>query len=160
MADVGCGAGYFALKLAGAVGAFGSVQAVDVLRLPLAFLWIRRARGGRHNIHLIPGEPDDPHISGRLDAALLADTYHELSRPEIILRYLHSALVLGGRLVVADRGTDSASAEHAIDPSVVEAELRRNGFENISRNNHFLDQPAEGPWWLITVRRPYNEAKV
>ena len=39
--DLGCGAGYFALKLSAAVGARGNVQAVDILRLPLTFLWIR-----------------------------------------------------------------------------------------------------------------------
>jgi len=150
--DLGCGAGYFALKLSSAVGARGNVQAVDILRLPLAFLWIRaRTR----NLSVILGDPDDPHISGPVDAVLIANTYHEFARPAVILEHVRQALAAGGRLVIADRGPQSANPEHAIDPVLVEAELRRDGFGILSRDDHFLDQPGEGPWWLI-VAQPEN----
>ena len=151
--DLGCGAGYFALKLAAAVGATGTVQAVDILRLPLAFLWIRAARQSAHNLHVVLGETDDPRISAPVDAVLVANTYHELSRPGIVLGHLRSALVAGGRLVIADRCPQPSDAGHAIAPLLVETELRRDGFEIVSRNDHFLDQPGEGPWWLIVARK-------
>ena len=151
--DLGCGAGYFALKLSRAVGATGSVQAIDILRLPLTFLWIRAARQGVHSLHIVLGDSDDPRISGLVDAVLVANTYHELSRPGIVLAHLRSALAPGGRLVIADRGPQSVNTEHAIDPALVEAELRRDGFEILSKDDHFLDQPDEGPWWLIVARR-------
>jgi SAM-dependent methyltransferase len=149
--DLGCGAGYFALKLSAAVGASGNVRAVDILRLPLTFLWIRAHRLGFHNVEVVLGEPDDPHISGPVDAVLIANTYHELARPGVVLAHLRDALVDGGRLVIADRGPQSANAEHAIDPAIVEAELRRDGFDIQSRQDHFLDQPDEGPWFLIVA---------
>jgi len=154
--DLGCGAGYFALKLSAAVGVKGNVQAVDILRLPLVFLWIRAHRAGVHdlfhnNLETVLGEPDDPHISGTVDAVLVANTYHELARPQIVLSHLRNALRSGGHLVIADRGPQSANAEHAIDPAIVEAELRRDGFGIVSRQDHFLDQPDEGPWWLIVA---------
>jgi predicted methyltransferase len=154
--DLGCGAGYFALKLSVAVGASGNVQAVDILRLPLTFLWIRARRAGIQNIGVIHGEPDDPHISGPVDAVLIANTYHELARPGVVLAHLHDALRDGGRLVIADRipvkdRPESTNAEHAIDPATVEAELRRDGFDIQSRQDHFLDQPDEGPWFLIVA---------
>jgi hypothetical protein len=41
VADVGSGAGYFTLKLAPIVGEKGRVLAEDILKEPLAFLWIR-----------------------------------------------------------------------------------------------------------------------
>ena len=151
--DLGCGAGYFALKLSAAVGSTGTVQAVDILRLPLAFLLIRATRQGVHTLQVVLGDPDDPHISGSVDAVLVANTYHELSRPAIVLEHLRRALIPGGRLVIADRGPESTNAEHAIDPARVEAELRRDGFEILNRDDHFLDQPDEGPWWLIVARR-------
>ena len=148
--DLGCGAGYFALKLSGAVG-HGTVQAVDILRLPLAFLWIRAAQHGDSNLHVVLGDPDDPHISGAVDAVLVANTYHELANPGVVLEHLRRALVAGGRLVIADRGLQSANPEHAIDPATVEAELLRDGFGIVGRDDHFLDQPDEGPWWLIVA---------
>jgi SAM-dependent methyltransferase len=149
--DLGCGAGYFALKLSDAVGASGNVQAVDILRLPLTFLWIRVRRAGLPSVNVVLGEPDDPHISGPVNAALIANTYHELARPGTALGHIHDALVDGGRLVIADRVPVAANAEHAIDPAIVEAELRRDGFDVISRQDHFLDQPYEGSWFLIVA---------
>jgi predicted methyltransferase len=166
--DVGSGAGYFTLKLSDAVGPTGNVQAVDILRLPLAFLWIRAHRSRFHNVEVVLGKPDDPHISGPVDAVLIANTYHELARPGVILAHVHDALldggrVDGGRLVIADRtpvkdrpqslssGANEGNAEHAIDPAVVEAELRRDGFDIQSRQDHFLDQPEEAPWFLIVA---------
>jgi predicted methyltransferase len=149
--DVGSGAGYFTLKLSDAVGPTGNVQAVDILRLPLAFLWIRAHRSRFHNVEVVLGEPDDPHISGPVDAVLIANTYHELARPDVILAHLRNALTDGGRLVIADRGPHSTNTEHASDPAKVEAELRRDGFDIQSRQDHFLDQPDEGPWFLIVA---------
>jgi ubiquinone/menaquinone biosynthesis C-methylase UbiE len=151
--DLGCGAGYFALKLSTAVGATGTVQAVDILRLPLTFLWIRAVQRGTHNTRVVLGDPDDPHIPGPVDSVLIANTYHELAHPKVVLGRLHLALTAGGRLVIADRGPQSTNAEHAIDPALVEAELRRHGFDILSRDDHFLDQPGEGPWWLIVARK-------
>lgn len=153
--DLGCGAGYFALKLSAAVGATGTVQAVDILRLPLAFLWIRAWQRSTHNIHIVLGDPDDPRISGPVDAVLIANTYHELARPEIILGHLRHTLVAGGRLVIADRSPQKGSGEHAIDPELAATELRRAGFEIVGRDDNFLVQPDEGPWWLI-VATPAN----
>ena len=150
VADLGCGAGYFALKLSAVVGASGNVQAVDILRLPLTFLWIRAHRAGFHNMNVVRAEPDNPHISAPVDAVLIANTYHELSRPAVVLAHLHDALVGGGRVVIADRAPRE-NTEHAVDPATVETELRRDGFDIVSRDDHFLDQPDEGPWFLIVA---------
>lgn len=158
--DLGCGAGYFALKLAEAVGTTGTVQAVDILRLPLTFLWIRAHQRGLHNIRVVMGDPDDPHISGAVDAVLVANTYHELARPGLVLDHVRRALVPGGRLVIADRGPQSGNAEHSIDPALVETELRRDGFDIVSRDDHLLDQPDEGPWWLIVAEAHPPHASV
>lgn len=154
--DLGCGAGYFALKLSAAVGARGNVQAVDILRLPLTFLWIRSHLSSFQNVETVLGEPDDPHISGSVNAVLIANTYHELARPASVLAHVRGALVAGGRLVIADRtpvrdDPHAANTEHAIDPAAVEAELRKDGFDVTGRQDHFLDQPDEGPWFVIVA---------
>jgi predicted methyltransferase len=153
VADVGCGAGYFALKLSAAVGPEGRVVAVDILRLPLAFLWIRAKQRSFDNLTVIHSEPDDPAIPP-VDAVLLANTYHELTNPRAVLTRLRVSLAAGGRLVIPDRGVESTQAEHSADPAIVEAELRRDGFEIVSQEDHFLDQPLQGPWWMIVARKP------
>ena len=50
VAEVGCGAGYFSLKLAPKVAEHRSVLAEGILREPLAFLWLRALLRHQPNI--------------------------------------------------------------------------------------------------------------
>jgi len=148
--DLGCGSGYFTLKLSPAVGSSGTVQAVDIRRLPLAFLWVRSFIKRRRNVRTVLGEPDNPHLPRTVDAVLIANTYHELDTPGTILNQISRSLVSGGRLVVAD----PAQTEHGESASeTVEAELRRHGFKIVSRDDDFILQPGRGPWWLIVASK-------
>lgn len=151
--DLGSGAGYFALKLSGAVGPGGSVQAVDILRLPLAFLRIRAYQRGASNLHVIRCTPEDPMISGSVDSVLIVNTYHELANPAAVLAHVRDALIPGGRLVIADRAPDSANPGHEIDAGIVQTQLAAAGFHSVSLDGHFLDQPEEGPWWLLVAEK-------
>ena len=86
VADLGSGAGYFALKLSRAVGTSGRVLAVDIRRLPLVFLWIRALLGGHQNISVHLGGSDAPKLpAGALDAVLIANTYHEFANPDAMV---------------------------------------------------------------------------
>ena len=149
--DLGCGSGYFTLKLSPAVGSGGTVYAVDIRRLPLAFLWIRTFIKGQHNVRTVLGEPDNPHLpAGSASAVLIVNTYHELEDPTLILNQISQSLVPGGRLVIAD----PMRTEHGeLSSDVVEAELRRHGFSVLSRDENFINQPGNGPWWLIIASR-------
>jgi SAM-dependent methyltransferase len=150
VADLGCGSGYFALKLSPVVGSKGTVLAIDIRRLPLNFLWVRTLLKRRHNVRTILGEPENPHLpSGTVDAVLIANTYHELDNRDAILNQVFQSLVSDGRLVIVDplkteRGDTTVTS--------VENELRSHGFEILSDNQFFLDQPGRGQWWLITAR--------
>jgi len=161
--DLGSGAGYFALKLSAAVGKSGRVLAVDTRRLPLVFLWVRALLRRRHNLDVIHGEPDNPHLPAvAVSAVLVANTYHELAHPEPILNSVFRSLIPGGRLVIVDRGPHSARGEsreieaqhHELPPALVENEIRQQGFEIISRQDRFIDRPGDRPWWLIVARKP------
>lgn len=151
--DFGCGAGYFTLKLSRAVGATGTVQAVDILRLPLFFLRIRTLQQHSRNVRIVLGDPGDPRISGPVDAILVVNTWHEVAEPGSILAHFRGALVPHGRLVIADRSPEASPAGHSVDPGLVDAQLRRSGFEIVVRDDRFLVQPDEGPWWLIVTRK-------
>jgi ubiquinone/menaquinone biosynthesis C-methylase UbiE len=108
VADVGCGVGYFSLKLAPKAADHGSVLAEDILGESLTFLWIRGFLHHQSNIRLIHGDADDPHLpKGAVDAVLIANSYHEFTNPLAILDHTFRALRSTGRLVVLDRGPRS-----------------------------------------------------
>jgi ubiquinone/menaquinone biosynthesis C-methylase UbiE len=161
--DLGSGAGYFTLKLATIVGRRGEVLAVDLRRLSLFFLRIRALLRNQYNIEIIAGTPDDPRLpAGRVDAVLISNTYHEFANPGLILDHTMRSLRPGGRLVIVDRGPRVASEGpesgarhgHEVPATLVEAELRQKGFEILSRDDRFIDQPGDEPWWLLVARRP------
>jgi ubiquinone/menaquinone biosynthesis C-methylase UbiE len=159
--DVGSGVGYFAMKLSQKVGASGKVVAVDIQKFPLLVLRTRAVIAGRHNIAVVFGEPDDPHLpSSSADAVLIANTYHELHHPEVILGKLRQALRPGGLLVIVDHAGQSQAEvsredeaeRHEIAPGLVEADLRKQGFQTIRREDHFAVQLEEGQvWWIIVA---------
>jgi ubiquinone/menaquinone biosynthesis C-methylase UbiE len=150
--DLGCGSGYFALKLSSAVGSGGTVYAVDVRRLPLIFLWFRALIRHQRNLRTMLGESDNSHLpSGAADAVLIANTYHELASPVAMLYQVFQSLVHGGRLVIVD----PMQTEHGeLSPILVEHKLRGGGFDIVSRDDEFINQPVRGRWWLIIARRP------
>lgn len=161
--DLGCGSGYFTLKLSAPVSQNGSVLAEDIRRLPLIFLWLRTFHRGQHNVNIVLGEPHDPHLPTQgVNAVLIVNSYHEFTEPRAILDHVVRSLVSGGRLVVVDRGPHSPGAgptditrEHHVSPEKVESELRHGGFEIISRQDRFIENdPSNEEWWLITARKP------
>lgn len=156
--DLGCGSGYFTLKLSLSVGDGGRVIAEDIRRLSLGFLWARALRRRAQNITIVHGEPTDPHLPEHVNAVLIANTYHEFTDSQAILTHVRQALVPAGQLVVVDRepkpGEFGRTGDHDISAARVENELRQVGFETISRQEHFIDQdPDHQTWWLIVARR-------
>ena len=109
--DLGCGSGYFALKLSSPVGKGGRVLAEDIRRLPLAFLWFRTILKNERNITVVHGDATDPHLPPRqVNEVLIANTYHELTDSQAILAHVRQSLVSGGRLVVVDRAPNPADS--------------------------------------------------
>jgi predicted methyltransferase len=151
--DLGSGAGYFALKLSPVVGENGRVLAVDLRKLSLTFLWIRAHLWHRSNVTVMVGDADDPHLPARVDAVLMVNTYHELTAAKAILGRVRESLISGGRLVIADRGTEVARGHAGLDLAVVVQQVRQEGFEIVRTSDQFLEQPEEGPWWLLVAQK-------
>ena len=155
--DLGSGAGYFTLKLSPSVGKRGQVLAVDLRRLSLFFLRTRALLRGQHNVHVIVGEEQNPHLpTGTVDAVLICNTYHEFNDPELMLHHVSRSLRPGGRLVVVDRAPRVSKEQHAhqMPLEIVEGELRQTGFAIVSKDDHFIDRPGDDLWWLIVARKP------
>lgn len=160
--DLGSGAGYFSLKLAPMVGGQGRVLAVDLRRQSLAFLWIRAVRQSHWNVRIIHGEADDPDLPpGPVDAVLIANTYHELAEPEPILRALRVSMRPGARLVVVDRAPaesgeprEEAAGHHEVSVAAAAEDIERQGFDEVSRQERFIDRSPDGEaWWLVVFRK-------
>ena len=161
VADVGCGSGYFTLKLSAPVGSQGRVIAEDIRKLPLAFLWIRTVTRRERNVHLVLGDDDDPRLPAKgVNAILISNTYHEFGNARAILGHLSQSLVDGGTLVVVDRepktsNDQSQMGEHEISAERVEMELQQAKFAIVKRQDHFIESvPDHETWWLIVARNP------
>ncbi len=132
--------------------------------MPLVFLWLRTFQRRQHNVSIVLGEPDDPHLPTHgVNAVLIANTYHEFSNSRPILAHVFESLDSHGRLVVVDRhpslteqgSGNTASDHHEVSPEQVERELRQAGFEIVGRQDYFIkNDPSNEKWWLITSRKP------
>ena len=162
IADLGCGSGYFSLKLSPQTGKTGRVYAEDIRRLPLIFLWFRAMEKGDRNIAIVHGDPADPHLPvNQVNDFLILNTYHELADSQAILAHVRESLVARGRLVIVDRTPnpshegDGGLAEHEISSERVETELRQAGFEIAARQDRFIAMdPDNESWWLIVALKP------
>ena len=153
--DLGSGAGYFALKLSPIVGTEGQVLAVDIRKLSLSFLWIRALLSQKRNIRVVLSDEDDPRLPpGAVDAVLIANTFHELRDPKVMLGHVSRSLRPGGRLVIIDRGPRQRGAHaHETDRAFVETEVQQAGFEIVNSQDHFIDRSGDDPWWLTVARK-------
>ena len=160
--DLGCGSGYFTLKLSSLVGKQGRVLAVDIRRESLVFLWIRSLALPAHNVSIVHGQANDSNLGTvRLDAALISNTYHELTSPIVILDQLHRSLHRGGRLVVVDRGPEFSNEarqvelrRHEVSLRLAEKQIVQTGFKVLSDQNRFINRSNDSPWWLIVAVKP------
>ena len=161
--DLGCGAGYFTLKLATAVGKDGHVQAVDIRKLSLVFLWIRTLTAGIHNVFISHVSPEQPNLAeGNVHAVLVANTYHEFERPQSMLGFIRASLVPGGVLVIVDRrprpastnGYDKLDHQHGVRVEEVQQQVIKNRFDVIRRDDNFIERPDE-IWWLLVARKAF-----
>ena len=101
--DIGAGPGYFALRIARAVGERGHVFAVDVEEAILGALRERIERAGARNVTPVLALPADPLLpAGACDLILIVDTYHHFPDGVAYLRTLRRALAPRGRIANID----------------------------------------------------------
>jgi len=151
VADVGAGSGYYTVRLAKRVGPIGRVFATDVQQQMLDFLMNRLARERLDNVELVLATDVDPRLpAGKLDLILMVDVYHELARPQDVLRRLRTALKPDGRLVLVEFRKESAwvpiREEHKMSIKVARMELEAEGY----RFDRVIDVL---PWQHILVFR-------
>lgn len=132
--DMGCGNGFYTLRLAKLVGKQGRVLAVDVQSEMLHLLDLRAKQSRFENIEPIQGTLTDPKLpEGEVDLILLVDVYHEFSHPEQMLRAMRQALKPHGRLVLVEFRLEDPEVPikllHKMSKAQIMKELPPNGFK-------------------------------
>ena len=100
--DFGCGPGGYILPLIERVGPSGKIYALDVH--PLAILEVNKiaTRNGIENIETIESDGNTGLPDNGVDTVLLYDVFHDLARPNDVLREIHRVLKPGGTLSFSD----------------------------------------------------------
>jgi ubiquinone/menaquinone biosynthesis C-methylase UbiE len=133
VADIGAGSGYMTMLLSAQVGPAGRVYANDVQPEMVDILRRRLAANRVTNVTLVQGAIDDPKLPpASVDLALMVDVYHELSRPQAMLKRLRDALKPGGRLVLVEYRKEDPripiKPEHKMSVQEARLELEAEGF--------------------------------
>jgi precorrin-6B methylase 2 len=166
VADVGAGDGFFTVRLARAVGTNGRVHAVDVSSRVLEKLRARVADERLSNVVVTEGSAWDPRLAtGTLDAALIVNSYHEMTEYRAILTNLRQALKPEGRLVIIepisakrrDEPRDVQTKQHEIGAEYVQQEAREAGFRVARLEDPFVKRGGGGPEgddeeWMLVLR--------
>jgi ubiquinone/menaquinone biosynthesis C-methylase UbiE len=152
VADVGAGSGYYTVRLAKQVGPNGRVYAADIQPEMIVHLQRRLERERIENVELVQATETNPRLpDGRFDLILMVDVYHELSRPQEVLRSLRSSLKPDGRLVLIEFRKESdwvpIREEHKMSVKEARMELEAEGY----RFDRVIDVL---PWQHILVFRP------
>jgi ubiquinone/menaquinone biosynthesis C-methylase UbiE len=131
--DLGCGNGFYTLKLAELVGPEGTTYAVDIQQEMLHLLDERAKEAGVKNIKPVIGSVVDSRLPpDSQDLILLVDVYHEFSHPEQMLQSLRQSLKKNGRLVLVEFRLEDPNVPikllHKMSKKQMRKELAANGF--------------------------------
>lgn len=132
--DMGCGNGFYALRMAKLVGNDGRVLAVDIQPQMLRLLQSRAAGAKITNVEPIHGSVVDPKLpAGEVDLILCVDVYHEFSHPQHMLEKMREALAPGGQVVLVEFRAEDPKVPikplHKMSKKQVLKELPPNGFK-------------------------------
>ena len=133
--DMGCGNGFYALKLAKLVGEKGRVLGVDIQPEMLTLLKLRAKEAEMlERIQPVLGSVVDPRLpKGKVDLILCADVYHEFSHPERMLKQMRESLSEKGLIVLLEFRAEDPDVPikrlHKMSKAQVLKEMNANGLK-------------------------------
>jgi predicted methyltransferase len=164
VADVGAGDGFLSVRLSEVVGSQGRVFAEDISERALRNLTRQLQNLAMDNVEPVLGDVDDPKLpEGRLDAVVMVNAYHEMTRHESMLAGVWNSLKPGGRLVIVDNPPgDSTSSRrsqaraHDLHIGLAEQDLLAAGFEILERKPGFINTGRgrnRHRQWMLVARK-------
>jgi ubiquinone/menaquinone biosynthesis C-methylase UbiE len=132
--DMGCGNGFYSLKIAPLVGRRGKVVSVDIQREMLEMLKERAAAEGITNVEPVLGTVADPKLREQsIDLMLMVDVYHEFSHPEQMLAAIRTSLKPTGRVALVEFRAEDPDVPikplHKMSKAQIMKEFPPNGFK-------------------------------
>ena len=156
-ADVGCGKGYFTLKLAERVGPTGKVYAEDIRDDGLANVRSEADKGGFKQVQTVLGIESDPRLPvASLDVVLAMDTYHEWVQNDAMLDRVYAALKPGGLFGLIDGATepgksrDDYHSQHRMPESMEREDVLRHNFQFLREEPGFT-RPSDGKTYYFLI---------
>jgi SAM-dependent methyltransferase len=133
VADIGAGTGYYSFKLSAKVPK-GKVYAVEIQDELIEYLQNRKATLKDSVVTVVKGSDHSPNLPvNSIDLAIMVDVYHELEYPQEMLRSIHNALKLEGKILLIEyRGEDPSvpiKELHKTTVAQLKRELDANGFQ-------------------------------
>jgi len=143
--DLGCGNGYWTLPMARAIGATGTVYAVDIQPEMLRQLRTRMGKANLKNAKSVLGTVDDPKLpaDSQLGLLLMVDVYHEFSHPESMLWAIRRSLAPEGVIALLEYREEDPNVPikplHKMSKHQIMREYAANGLKLVRESN-------ELPW--------------
>jgi len=130
--DMGCGNGFYTLKLARLTGKAGKVYAVDIQQEMLDMLQRGARAAALENIVSRLGTETDPRLpENSIDLVLMVDVYHEFSQPEAMLQAIRKSLKPTGRIALVEFRAEDPKVpikpEHKMSKRQILKEFPANG---------------------------------
>jgi ubiquinone/menaquinone biosynthesis C-methylase UbiE len=142
IADLGAGGGYFAFRLADAVGPDGVVWAVDVDEGMIEHLEETAAERGYANVRPLLAATDDPGLpDGQIDLVFTANTYHHLEDRAAYFRKVRRDLAPGGRVAILDYDEPGWMRSHYSAKDEIVREMQGAGYTLLA-DHDFIDRQS------------------
>ena len=139
VADLGCGTGWFARRMARIVAPRGTVYAEDIQPEMLELVNQYVATEGVSGVVPVLGTETDPKLpAGGLDWILMVDVYHEFQKPEPMLQAIRRSLKPTGKVALVEYRLEGTTAshirtEHRMSVEQVLAEWQPAGFRLVKQ---------------------------
>lgn len=111
VADVGSGGGYFAFRLAEAVGSNGKVYACDIDTGLNRYVAEQTRERGLDNLVVVEAAADDPHLPEPVDLLFTSNTVHHFADPAAYFAAARRYLRPGARVAVIDYREEHGSIQ-------------------------------------------------
>jgi ubiquinone/menaquinone biosynthesis C-methylase UbiE len=150
VADIGAGTGLFTPLFSKAVGAAGTVYAVDIAPDFVRHIEERAAAAGMRNVRAVLCTDRSVELPrNSVDVAFICDTYHHFEFPQSTMASLHRALRPGGEVFVVDfKRIPGVSSDWILNhvragQEVFEREVESVGFRKVGeiellKENYFV----------------------